>query len=203
MYTLSTHVLSECWQQSLVPADLPLLAANETNQDFGSILSPSTRHALTLKFSLSSSSSTHLLICSFPIFIPFLFLFTAPHHPSASPSFPSPLLARWLVYRWDGCRIKDVTLFFLPLHRSFSASLPSLILVSSHCGAFNASYHMAAQNSRRCRGAFIGVSKHSSNNACQGSEFFIMQRLDCWTPPPYSPKTPGQATQLLFTSVNT
>lgn len=68
--------------------------------------------------------------------------------------------------------------FFSSIAPSLPLSLPSLILVSSHCGAFNASYHMVAESSWRCRGAFIGASKHSCNNARQGSEFFITLMLD-------------------------
>lgn len=82
--------------------------------------------------------------------------------------------------------------FFSPpsLLLCLSLSLPSLILVSSHCGAFNASYHMVAESSWRCGGAFIGASKHSCNNARQGSGFFItlmLYRVD-----PSSPSTPSQ-----------
>lgn len=95
-------------------------------------------------------------------------------------------------------------LFFFFLYRSFSASLPSLILVSSHCGVFNASYHMVADSSWRCRGAFIGVLEHSCNNARQGSEFIITQMLalaDPSIPPPK--QLPPHPTQLSSPSLNT
>lgn len=89
-------------------------------------------------------------------------------------------------------------LFFFPPSLLLCLSLPSLILVSSHCGAFNASYHMVAESSWRCRGVFIGASKHSCNNARQGSEFFITLMLDWANPPP-----PPKPTQLLSPSLNT
>lgn len=122
-----------------------------------------------------------------------------PIHPLASS-----LLARWFVYHRDGCRIK-VTLFFY-LHRSFSASLLGLILVSSHCEVLNASYHMAAGSGRRCRGAFIGASERSCNNSCWGLiEFVMTLMLDRADPsrslasphPPTSPN-PLNSFRLLF-----
>ncbi len=92
--------------------------------------------------------------------------------------------------------------FFTSIAPSLPLSLPSLILVSSHCGAFNASYHMVAESSWRCREAFIGASKHSCNNAHQDSEFFITLMLDRSDPskPPHHPPKP---TQLLSPSLNT
>lgn len=112
-------------------------------------------------------------------------------HPPPHP-IPSVLLARWLVYHWDGCGIKAAP--FLspqPLHCCFSASLPSLILVSSHCGVFNASYHMVAGSSRRCAGAFVGAWQDSCNNACQVSEFFITLMLALADPSSIQPHPPS------------
>lgn len=163
-----------------------------------------------------------LLISSHSNFFFHLFCFDSPSHlfsfhfsslyplpvsvycsSSSLHSFPSRLLARWLVYHWDGCRIKDATLFFPSLlHRSFSASLslslPSLILVSSLCGAFNASEHMVVASSWRCRGAFIGASKHSCNNARQGSEFFIKLMLYQGDPSNSSSSSPSKTHSTTF-----
>lgn len=92
-------------------------------------------------------------------------------------------------------------LFFSSIAPFLPFSLPSLILVSSHCGAFNASYHMVAESSWRCGGAFIGALKHSCNNAHQGSEFFITLMLDRADPP--SSSLPPKSIQLLSPSLNT
>lgn len=91
---------------------------------------------------------------------------------------------------------------FFPLHRSFSTSLsPRSNFSVFPLRAYNASYHMVAENSWRCRGAFIGASKHSCNNAHQGSEFFITLMLDRGDPP--APPLPPKPTQLLSPSLNT
>ena len=79
-------------------------------------------------------------------------------------------------------------LSFFPPSLLLCLSLPSLILVSSHCGAFNASYHMVAESSWRCGEAFIGALKHSCNNARQGSRFLITFML--YQVNPTSPHTP-------------
>lgn len=140
-----------------------------------------------------------------PQLYPFPLRLLFPMYPSSSPSFLSPLLARWLVYPWDGCRIKATSFFFFffYLHRSFSASLPSLILVSSHCGVFNAGYHMVADSSWRCWGAFIHALKHSCNNACQGSDFFITLMLALADPSNPSTTPTNKPAQLLSPSLNT
>lgn len=90
----------------------------------------------------------------------------------------------------------------------FSALLipsPSLILVSCHCGTFNASCHMVSGSSWRCGGAFIGASNLSCNNARQGSWFFITLMLyqvepfdKKITPPPH----PHPCLQLLLLFLN-
>lgn len=165
----------------------------------GTLCPPCPLPCITLSLLSSSSfpSLTHLLICSPSISLSLSCLcLLFPIYPSSSPPFPTPLLARWLVYHWDGCGIKDATLFlfFFSIAPSLPLSLPSLILVSSHCGAFNSSNHMVAESSWRCREAFIGASKHSCNNARQGSEFFITLMLDRADPsiPPGSPTAPTQ-----------
>lgn len=197
-------------QQKLVPLHPPLLFVNDTNRSFVSAPSLSYITPLSLSFLhflsflLKDFFSPSVSFCPYPFGSSVYLLFST--HPSSSPSFPFPLLARWLLYHWDGCRIKDATLFsFFFLHHSFSAplslSFPSLILVSSHCGAFNASYHMVAESNWRCGGAFIGASKHSCNNACQGSGFFITLMLH-WVNPTNYP-SPLKFTQLLFPSLNT
>lgn len=124
---LSTEVLRGCGQQKLVPLESPLLAVNDTNRDFVSSLSSFLLHHSLLSiltFSSSLSSLTHLLICSPSISLSFSCLcLLFPIYLSSSSSFPSPLLARWLVYHWDGCRIKaTLFFFFLP---------PSLLLCLS------------------------------------------------------------------------
>lgn len=65
---------------------------------------------------------------------------------------------------------------------------PSLILVSCHYGTFNASCHMVSGSSWRCRGAFIGASNLSCNNARQGSWFFITLML--YQVEPFDKKSP-------------
>lgn len=123
---LSTEVLRGCGQQKLVPLESPLLAVNDTNRDFVSSLSSFLLlHSLILTFSSSLSSLTHLLICSPSISLSLSCLrLLFPIYPSSSPSFPSSLLARWLVYHWDGCRIKATLFFFLFFFTSIAPSLP-------------------------------------------------------------------------------
>lgn len=101
-------------EQKLVPLKLLLLAVNNANKDFVSSLSPS--HISPLFLSLFLLSFTFSFVLS-PYFYPSLvsvYLLFSIHLSSCLP-FPSALLARWLVYHWDGCRIKDATLFFPPL----------------------------------------------------------------------------------------
>lgn len=201
-FMLSTKGQCGYGQQKLVPLELPLLFVNDTNRSF--VSTPSLSYITPLPLSFLHFLSLHVKdffspsasFCPYPFRFSVYLLFSI--HPSSSPSFPFPLLARWLLYHWDGCGIKDATLFFFFLHRSFSAPLflPSLILVSSHCGAFNASYHMVAESNWRCGGAFIGASKHSCNNACQGSRFFITLMLYRVNPTNYPP--PLKFTQLFF-----
>ena len=117
-FTSLYYPLSSCMDGILVPLESRYwLLTTQTGT-----WCPSSHHSRILQF-----ASTHLLICSPSIsfrLYPFsclCLLFPIPIYPSSSPSFPSPLLlARWLVYHWDGCGIKDATLFFF---RSFSASL--------------------------------------------------------------------------------
>lgn len=161
-----------------------------------SSLSPSLHHSLTIKFFIFSfiDSPSHLF--SLHIFIPFLSLFTVPHLsilqsplPHSSPRQMVSVSLGWL----QNQRCNSFS-FFFSIAPSLPLSLPSLILVSSHCGAFNSSNHMVAESSWRCREAFIGASKHSCNNARQGSEFFITLMLDRADPsiPPGSPTAPTQ-----------
>lgn len=162
-------------EQKLVPLKLLLLAVNNANKDFVSSLSPS-HLSLILKF---IPPFIHLLICSFSIFLSLACLcLSTVLHPSFLLS-PLPFCS--------SRQMVSVSLGWLQNQRCYSffssiapflpLSLPSLILVSSHCGAFNARYHMVAKSSWRCGGTFIGASKHSCNNAHQGSGFFITLML--------------------------
>lgn len=139
---------------------------------------------------------THLLICS-----PSVSPSPSPVSVYCSPSILSPPLSSP-----DGSCITGMAaeskqlcfflflLFFFYLHRSFSASLPGLILVSSHCEVLNASYHMAAGSGLRCRGAFIGASERSCNNSCRGLVEFVVMLMLARADPSRSPAYPNPPT---------
>ena len=118
---LSTEVQHGCGQREWLPLETPAVS--------GTLWPPTSCRALIFKFPLIPfffllDSPSHLF--SLHIFIPFpVSVYCSPSIHPPVPSFPSPLLARWLVYHWDGCGIKDATpfLFSFLLHRSFSASL--------------------------------------------------------------------------------
>lgn len=123
-FMLSTKGQRGYGQQKLVPLELPLLFVNDTNRSFVSTPSLSYITPLPLSFLYFLSLLVKDFFLPLPpsVLIPFvsLFIYCSPSiHPSSSPSFPFPLLARWLLYHWDGCGIKDATLFF------FSSIAPS------------------------------------------------------------------------------
>lgn len=192
-------------QQSSALLKPPLtLAVNDTTRVFVSSLPSSLLHP-SLMFSSSLSSLTHLLISSPSAALSLSSPFTVPHVSVFQSLLPlsSPCQMVSVSLGWLQNQSNSFFFFFFYLHHSFSASLPSLILVSSHCGVFNASYHMVADSSWRCRGAFIHALKHSCNNACQASDFFITLMLALADPsnPPTTPT--NKPAQLLSPSLNT
>lgn len=200
-FMLSTKGQRGYGQQKLVPLELPLLFVNDTNRSFVSTPSLSYITPLPLSFLhflsllVKDFFSPSASFCPYPFVS--LFIYCSPSiHPPVPPSL---FLSSPDGYCITGMAAESkMQLSFFFLHRSFSAPLflPSLILVSSHCGAFNASYHMVAESNWRCGGAFIGASKHSCNNACQGSRFFITLMLYRVNPTNYPP--PLEFTQLFF-----
>lgn len=126
-FMLSTKGQRGYGQQKLVPLELPLLFVNDTNRSFVSTPSLSYITPLPLSFLhflsllVKDFFSPSASFCPYPFRFSVYLLFSI--HPSSSPSFPFPLLARWLLYHWDGCGIKDATLFFFPPSLLLSPSL--------------------------------------------------------------------------------
>lgn len=140
---MAAEVLHGCARQKLVPLRPPLLVVNGTprRQQGLSMLHLSVSPSLppSLPYSHASlvllpSLLIHLPICSLApyrsssvLMPPCLCLSTVLHISILQSLLPcsSPLLARWLVYHWDGCRIKDATrfVFFFPPPLLLSLSL--------------------------------------------------------------------------------
>lgn len=201
-FMLSTKGQCGYGQQKLVPLELPLLFVNDTNRSFVSTPSLSYITPLPLSFlhflSLLVKDFFFSLCLLLSLSLSFLCLSTVLHPSILQSLLPFSSPRQMVIVSLGWLRNQRCNSLFFFLHRSFSAPLflPSLILVSSHCGAFNASYHMVAESNWRCGGAFIGASKHSCNNACQGSRFFITLMLYRVNPTNYPP--PLEFTQLFF-----
>lgn len=122
----------------------------------------------------------HLLICYFSISfltLPIL-LFYPRQMVSAS--------LRWL---WNQ---KCNSFFFYAIAPFLPFSLPSLILVSSHCGAFNASYHMVAESRAEVWGSFYRCVEAQLQQCASKLRVFHYANVRPCRPlhPPYSHPNP-------------